>query len=111
MNLSENLSNSFNYAKKLSADGGRLVTLIVLNVIPLVNWIVLGYAAHVLREAPASEAPPKLEKYGNLFADGAKVTFASLLYMIVPLVLLIIGGVSMGAGILGNESINLVSAG
>jgi len=111
MNLSENLSNSFNYAKKLSSDGGRLVTLIVLNVIPFVNWIVVGYSAHVLRAAPASEAPPKLEKYGDLFADGAKVTVASLLYMILPLALLIIGGVSVGAGILGSESVSLVSAG
>jgi len=109
MNLRENLGNSFNYAKKLSTDGGRLVILIVLNIIPLVNWIVVGYAAHVLREAPASDAPPKLEKYGNLFADGAKVTLASLLYMIIPLVLMIIGGVSIGAGFLGNESVSLVS--
>jgi len=111
MNLSENLSNSFNYTKKLSSDGGRLVTLIVLNVIPLVNWIVLGYSAHVLREAPASEAPPKLEKYGDLFTDGAKVSIASLVYMIIPLALIVSGAVSMGAGIFGSESASLVLGG
>ena len=111
MNLSENLSNSFNYAKKLSSDGGRLVILIVLNVIPLVNWIVLGYAAHVLREAPASLAPPKLEKYGDLFTDGAKVSIASLVYMIIPSALVIFGAVSMGAGIFGSESAGLVLGG
>ena len=111
MNLSENLSNSFNYAKKLSSDGGRLIILIVLNAIPIVNWIVLGYAAHVLRGAPGSEAPPKLEKFGDLFTDGAKVSIASLVYMIIPLILIIFGAVSMGAGIFGSESGSLVFGG
>ena len=64
LNLSGNLSNSFDYAKKLFSDFGRLIILIVLNVIPLVNWIVIGYAARVLRESPSSEVPPKLERYG-----------------------------------------------
>ena len=111
MNLSENLNNSFNYAKKLLSDGGRLIILIVLNLIPLVNWIFVGYAARVLREAPASEAPPKLEKYGDLFTDGAKVSIASLIYMIVPLVLIVAGAVSMGAGIFSGESASLTLGG
>jgi hypothetical protein len=103
MNLGENLNNSFNYAKKLLGDGGRLIILIVLNLIPLVNWLFVGYAARVLREAPASEAPPKLEKYGDLFTDGAKVAIASLIYMIVPMALIVSGAVSMGAGIFSSE--------
>ena len=111
MNLTENLSNSFNYAKKLLSDGGRLIILIVLNLIPLVNWIFVGYAARVLREAPASEAPPKLEKYGDLFTEGAKVSIASLIYMIVPLALIVSGAVSMGAGIFSVESSNLMLGG
>jgi len=96
MNLTKNLNNSFNYAKKLLSDGGRLIILIVLNLIPLVDWIVLGYAARVLREAPASETPPKLEKYGGLFVDGAKVSIASLIYMIVPMALIVSSGIFSG---------------
>ena len=111
MNLTQNLSNSFNYAKKLLSDGGRLIILIVLNLLPFVNWIFVGYAARVLREAPASEAPPKLEKYGDLFTDGAKVSIASLIYMIVPLALIISGAVSMGAGIFSGESASLMLGG
>lgn len=42
MNLTENLGNSFSYAKKLLSDGGRLIILIILDIIPIVNWIVLG---------------------------------------------------------------------
>jgi len=108
MNLSENLNNSFNFAKKLLSDGGRVIILIVLDLIPIVNLIVLGYAARVLREAPTSEAPPKLENYGSLFVDGAKVSIASLVYMIVPLTLILTGAFSMVAGVFGGESTGLV---
>ena len=92
MDIGENFSNSFDYARKLFSDGGRLLILIILDIIPIVNWIVVGYAARVLREAPGGKNPPKLENYGDLFVDGAKVFFASLVYMIIPLAV-------MGAGI------------
>ena len=91
MDLASNLSNSFEYAKKLVSDFGRLLILIVLNLIPVVNWIVVGYAARVLRESPGADAPPKLEDYGKLFVEGAKVFFASLIYMIIPLIIIVAG--------------------
>ena len=100
MNLSENLSNSFEFAKRLLSDGGRLVILIVLDIIPIVNWIVIGYSARVLRDSPGTETPPKLEKYGEMFVDGAKVTFASLIYMLVPVILIATGASSLFAGML-----------
>lgn len=92
MDIGDNFSDSFDYAKKLFSDGGRLIILIILDIIPIVNWIVLGYASRVLSEAPGGKKPPKLEEYGDLFIDGAKVFFASLIYMIIPLAI-------MGAGI------------
>ena len=91
MNLSGNLGNSFDYAKKMFSEFGRLIILIVLDIIPIVNWIVLGYAARVLRESPASDTPPKLERYGEMFVDGAKVFFASLIYMLIPTILITLG--------------------
>lgn len=100
MNLSENLSNSFDYAKKLLSEGGRLIILIVLDIIPIVNWIVIGYAARVLRESPGTETPPKLEKYGEMFIDGAKVFFAFLVYMLIPAILIVAGGASLFASVL-----------
>lgn len=99
MNLSENLGNSFDYAKKMLSDIGRLIVLIVLDVIPIVNWIVIGYAAKVLRESPASNMPPKLEKYGDMFVDGAKVFFASLIYMLIPVILIGAGLASFFAAV------------
>jgi hypothetical protein len=89
--LSNNLSNSFEYAKKLFGDFGRLVILIVLGLIPIVNWIVSGYAARTLRESPGADSPPKLEKYGDLFVGGAKIFFASLIYMLIPMILIGVG--------------------
>lgn len=99
MNLGENLRNSFEFAKRLLSDGGRLIILIVLGIVPIVNWIVVGYAARVLRESPSIQTPPKLERYGEMFVDGAKVFFASLIYMLIPTILIATGGASLFAGI------------
>jgi len=101
--LSDNLGNSFEYAKRLLTDFGRLVILIVLDLIPLVNWIVMGYAARALRETPGADAPPKLKKYGDMFVDGAKIFFASLVYMLIPLIL-------VGAGV-GSFIVAMIPAG
>jgi hypothetical protein len=98
MDLGENLSNSFDYAKKMFSEVGRLIILIVLNIIPIVGWIVLGYEARVLKESPGIGVPPKLEKYGELFVEGAKVFVASLIYMLVPTILIVLGAVSTFAG-------------
>ncbi|HKM51547.1 MAG TPA: DUF4013 domain-containing protein, partial [Candidatus Bathyarchaeia archaeon] len=91
MNLTENLNNSLEFTKKLFSDFGRLIILIIIHLIPLANWIVVGYAARVLRESPGTDSPPKLEKYGELFVDGAKIVVASLIYMIIPLILIVVG--------------------
>ena len=98
MDLAGNLSNSFEYAKKLFGDFGRLVILIVLDLIPIVNWIVVGYAAKVLKESPGADAPPKLEDYGKLFVEGAKIFFASIIYMLIPLIIIAAGIGSFAAG-------------
>jgi hypothetical protein len=91
LNITENLNNSLEFSKKLFSDLRRLVILVVIDLIPLANWIVVGYGARVLRESPGGDAPPKLEKYGELFVDGAKIFFASLIYMIIPLILVAAG--------------------
>jgi hypothetical protein len=104
LNLGDNLSDSFEYAKKLFSDAGRLIMLIVLNIIPIVNLIVVGYEARVLRESPGTGTPPKLEKYGELFVDGLKVLVAGLIYLLVPLILIIVGGYGAFAGLMSLQS-------
>lgn len=109
MDLGDNLGTSFEYTKKMLNDGGRLVILIVLSVlslggtIPIIGWIIVGYYCRVLKESPGTGAPPKLERYGEMFVDGAKVFFASLIYMLIPIILIATGGVSLFAGMLSMQ--------
>jgi len=91
MDLSDNLNNSFAFTRKLFSDFGRLIILIVLDIIPIVNLIVTGYASRVLKESPGADSPPKLENYGDLFIDGLKIVIASIIYMLIPLILIVAG--------------------
>jgi len=91
LDLSQNVGNSYEYAKKLFRDLGRLAILIVLDIIPIVNLIVLGYMTRVAKETPSSIEPPPLRDYGDMFIQGLKVAIAIFLYMLVPLILIILG--------------------
>ncbi|MCL7385778.1 MAG: DUF4013 domain-containing protein [Thaumarchaeota archaeon] len=98
MKLEDNLRDSYNYTIKLFKDIGRLIILIILDIIPIVNFIVSGYFARVVRESPRSDAPPPLENYGELWINGAKIFVAMLVYMIVPIGLMAAGAVSSVLG-------------
>ncbi|MEM0444871.1 MAG: DUF4013 domain-containing protein [Nitrososphaerota archaeon] len=98
MKLKENLRNSLDYVSKLFKDGGRAAILILLNIIPIVNFIVTGYFGRVIKESPESDAPPPLEKYGALWVEGLKIVIVSFVYMIVPIILLLIGFASISIG-------------
>lgn len=67
------------------------MTTIVGIVGLLAGWVVSGYFARTVRLSPGSEGPPTFDIYGELFVDGAKIFFACLVYMIVPLVLIFLG--------------------
>lgn len=103
MNIGNNLSLSFDYAKKLFGDLGRLLILIVISVIPIVNLIMLGYAIKVAKETPDSNQPPALIQYGSLFIDGLKAIVVGIVYLIIPLVIVGIG--SLGFLVPGMPSI------
>lgn len=98
MDLSQIIGNSFEYAKKLFSDLGRLAILVILDIIPIVNLIVLGYMTRVVKETPMSLEPPPLRDYGDMFIQGLKVAIAAFLYMLVPAILIILG---VGAFIFG----------
>jgi len=98
LDLGQNINSSIDYTRKLFADLGRLVILIILNIIPIINLIVVGYYAKTIRETPSSDSPPRLEQYGDLWIDGLKIAIASIIYMILPLILIVTGAVSFFAG-------------
>ncbi|MCW4015941.1 MAG: DUF4013 domain-containing protein [Candidatus Bathyarchaeota archaeon] len=88
MKLDVNLTDSFNYAKLLFDDFGRLIILIILAVIPIVNFIVVGYLGNILKAPKDSKELPQLEKYGELWIQGLKIFLAIIILMIVPLILM-----------------------
>ena len=115
MNLGDNLKDSFEYTKKLFSDAGRLIILILLSVfslgglIPIIGWVLLGYEARVLKESPGTGTLPKLEKYGELFVEGAKVYFAALIYLLIPLIFITVGGASTFAGLTSTSGLALAA--
>ena len=81
----------------------------MLNIIPIVNLIVLGYTARIIRESP--DEPTKLSDYWKLFVDGLLVFIAGLIYAIVPLVVLPAGFLMTGFGLRGFGMASLCSTG
>jgi len=88
LDLNQNLSSSIDYSKKLFDDLGRLLILIVLDVIPIVNLVVVGYMTRVIKETPTSDELPPLNDYVNLWIQGLKVAVAGFIFHIIPFILI-----------------------
>lgn len=101
MDLDKTLNDALNYTKKMFDDVGKLLILIVLNVIPIVNFVVLGYAAKVLRTSPKANKPPRLEKYIDMWIQGLKIVVVTFIYMIIPFLIFGAGITSVFFGIFG----------
>ncbi len=89
MKLDVNLTASIDYTKMLFADLGRLLILVILDIIPIVNFVVLGYLGNVIKEPRDSKQLPPLENYFELWIQGLKIFVASIVFMIIPLILAI----------------------
>lgn len=87
MKLDVNLTESIDYTKMLFADLGRLLILVILDIIPIVNFVVLGYLGNVIKETRDSKQLPPLDNYFELWIQGLKIFVASIIFMIIPLVL------------------------
>lgn len=89
MKLDENLTDAIDYTKLLFADFGRLIILIILDIIPIVNFVVLGYLGNVMKAPKDSKQLPPLENYLDLWFQGLQIFVASIVFMIIPLILAI----------------------
>jgi len=98
MEITENIVSSLNYAALLFKDLGTLILLAILWPIPLVNLIVSGFIYNVIRESPESEILPSLRGFGGLWIRGLKLTLVSLLYMLIPTLILTLSGVTLLRG-------------
>jgi hypothetical protein len=89
MKLDVNLTDSIEYTKMLFDDLGRLLILVILDIIPIVNFVVLGYLGNVIKEPGDSKQLPPLENYFDLWMQGLQIFVASIVFMIIPLILAI----------------------
>ena len=72
----------------------------VLMIIPIVNFIPIGYVYNIFKKVLNKEEPnlPEWGEWGDLFIRGLMVFLIMLVYIIVPWILLMIGGGIMTAG-------------
>ena len=87
MELRENLSRSWEFMKGLTEDIGNLIILIIIGVIPIINIILVGYAAKITRLGEAIDKPPKIGEYVSNFIEGVKVLIIIIIYSIFPLII------------------------
>lgn len=87
MDLNEILAESWTFMMKLTEDIGNMIILFVLNLIPIVNFIVWGYGARIIREGESLSKPPKIEDYVAAFMDGFKIFVVGLMYLLIPLII------------------------
>lgn len=81
MEVSRIISDSAHYSLQFSTDIGKLLVLAVVAIIPLVNFLALGYLARVMRATPESGHLPPLDRWGELFLDGLVLVVISLCYL------------------------------
>ena len=78
------LGDSLEYTKEgLMGKWVKWLILIIVSIIPIVNFIIYGYMMEIFRGARAA---PDLLDYGRLFIDGLKLFVVNLVYSI-PLII------------------------
>jgi len=97
MDLSKNLNSSLDHAKRMLGNAGTLIIMSVLNLIPVVNLVVIGYAAQAMKDASKKELS-KPGEYGSLWFTGLKVVVAGLIYFLIPIAILFAAVLSIGGG-------------
>ena len=82
MNVNRNIIDSLWYPIKNLL---KLIILGIILIIPVVNFIGLGYYLRIIKSTLAgSDKLPGFERVGELFIDGIKVLVVSIIYAIVP---------------------------
>ncbi len=95
MGIGENLSESFEYTKEaLIGKWVRWILLIIISIIPIVQFITYGYTLRVMR---GIKPAPELEDYVQLFIDGLLYFIIAVIWMIPAI---IIGGILIGGSLI-----------
>ena len=84
MNINKNISDSIHYPIK---DWVKMIILGIILIIPVVNFIGLGYYLRIIKSSLAGlNELPDFESVGELFIDGIKILVVCIIYAIVPLI-------------------------
>lgn len=96
MDYGNMISDAFEYTREALIDKWmRWILLTIVTIIPIVNFISLGYMMEIYR---STKPAPELEDWGTLFMDGLKLFIVTLIYMIPVIVIIAVFG---GIGVLG----------
>jgi len=87
MKLEEIFADSFELSKKLAEDFGRLLILIALSIVPILNFIVVGYGYRIVQIG--RKELPELNNYLDLFINGLKIVVVVLIYFVTPVLIII----------------------
>ena len=89
MDVGEIISNAMRYP---SSDWKKIIILGVILIIPIVDFIGLGYILRIIKSTIAGyDDLPEFDDLGELFIDGLKVLVVSIIYNIIPLIVIFIG--------------------
>jgi len=84
MNIKGNISDSLQYPIK---DWVKIIILGIILIIPIVNFIGLGYYLRIIKSTlDGLDELPDFKRVGELFIDGIKILIVFIIYAIVPLI-------------------------
>ncbi len=84
MTLKGNIWDSLQYPHK---DWVKIVVLGIILIVPIVNFIGLGYYLRIIRSTlTGSDELPDFEYVSELFFDGIKILIVSIIYGVLPLI-------------------------
>ncbi|MCW4019415.1 MAG: DUF4013 domain-containing protein [Candidatus Bathyarchaeota archaeon] len=83
MSLVDNLNEAARYTGKIFQRLGDLLVLFIISIIPIVNFIAIGYYARIVKEGSSSEVPPRLERYGDMFVEGLKIVVVGIIWALI----------------------------
>ena len=84
MTLKGNIWDSLQYPHK---DWVKIVILGIILIVPIVNFIGLGYYLRIIRSTlTGSDELPDFEYVSELFIDGIKILIVSIIYGVIPLI-------------------------
>jgi hypothetical protein len=82
MNVLGVISNAATYSARILVELDKLIVLALLAIIPVLDIVLLGYLARVIRSTPLSSHPPPITGWGEMFVDGLKILVISLCYLL-----------------------------